>query len=123
MQIIGAVLAIAGVVAALPGGGDGGYPYGGGDNCHTSSTCKASYFTTTKNVPYKETKTVTKTEYKPSVYTTNVHKAYTTTAYGATARVIQIEVYTDTAQFLRNIPTPRPFQSRRLSLFQITQPP
>lgn len=88
MQIIGAVLAIAGIAAAMPGGGPPAYNGGGGGgDCHTTSTCKASYFTTTKKIPHQNTMTVTKTEYKPMTYTTKVPKVYTTTAYGATVQI------------------------------------
>ncbi|KAL9529783.1 hypothetical protein SMMN14_06636 [Sphaerulina musiva] len=92
MQIITAILAIAGAAAALPGGGQGdnSYPpsYGNGDPnaysgpvCVTKSTCNAVYFTTTKQMPYKDTVTVTKTAYKPKVFTTYVPNAYVTTKY------------------------------------------
>ncbi|KAF2210741.1 hypothetical protein CERZMDRAFT_86034 [Cercospora zeae-maydis SCOH1-5] len=84
MQIVGALLAVAGVAIALPGGGDGGYSPGHNpvkQECVTSSTCKAVYHSSTKTVPYQETKTITKTEYKPHVYTTKVPKVYTETQY------------------------------------------
>lgn len=99
MQIITAILAIAGAAAALPGGGQGdnSYPpsYGNGDPnaysgpvCVTKSTCNAVYFTTTKQMPYKDTVTVTKTAYKPKVFTTYVPNAYVTTKYRAAVQLI-----------------------------------
>ena len=92
MQIIAPILAVAGIAAAMPG--DPGYKpkepsyqppnaYSPPEkHCITSSTCSASYHTTTKWVPYEKTKTVTLTSYTPKVYSTKVEKNYTVTNYG-----------------------------------------
>ncbi|KAI5360580.1 hypothetical protein Slin15195_G084990 [Septoria linicola] len=79
MQITGALLAVVGIAAALPGGGEGYSPTK--PDCYTSSTCKAYYHTTTKTIPYHATHTITKTEYKPHYYTTKAPKVYTETTY------------------------------------------
>lgn len=65
MQFTVALLAVAGLAAALPSDGYGypgqKAPYGPAQDCHTSSTCKAVYKTITTDVPSQATATVVKT--------------------------------------------------------------
>lgn len=82
MQFTVALLAVAGLAAALPdnyGYGAPKSPYQPEKDCQTSSTCKAVYKTITTDVPSQATSTVVKTVTEAVTKTTNVPEKVTVT--------------------------------------------